>query len=103
MKLLQNKIFALVVCLVAFVISGLIFADRVLGIGGTVSTVSVVNKFNMGGQIITNLGTPLGATDATTRSWVESRGVILENRTTDPPGAVVGQMWICVDADYNCQ
>lgn len=94
MKLLQNKIFALVVCLVAFVISGLIFANRVLGISNLVQVASV---FNMGGKIITNVGTPLGPTDAATKNWVESRGIILENRTSDPTNAVPGQMWIRTD------
>mgnify|MGYP001569808430 CR=1 FL=1 len=96
MKLLQNKIFALIVCLVAFAISGLIFADRVLGALSN-ATVSVASIFNMGGKIITNVGTPLGPTDAVTKSWVDSRGIILENRTSDPAGAVPGQMWIRTD------
>ena len=94
MALLQNKIFVIVICLISFAVSGLIFADRVLGVGGNVSVGSI---FNMGGRRITNLGTPLSPNDATTRSWVESRGVILENRTSDPAGAAVGQMWIRTD------
>ena len=96
MNLSKNKIFALVICLVAFVISGLIFADRVLGALSN-ATVSVASVFNMGGQRIKNVAAPIDPTDAATRSWVESRGVILENRTSDPIGATVGQMWIRTD------
>ena len=95
MKLLQNKIFIAVVCVISFILSGFILADRVLGVSNLVQVASV---FNMSGKIITNVGTPLGPTDAATKSWVESRGIILENRTSDPSGAAVGQMWICVDA-----
>lgn len=95
MKLLQNKIFALVVCLVAFVISGLIFADRVLGTAGNVS---VASRFNMGGQVITNVGSPINDNDAATKSYVSSVRIgVLENRTSDPTNAVVGQMWIRTD------
>ncbi len=74
----QFLIFALVVCLAAFAISGLVFADRVLGVGGTVGVSSI---FNMGGKIIANMGTPINTYDAATKNYVDSTIVpISDNR-----------------------
>jgi len=95
MKLLQNKIFIVAVCLVSFILAGLILADRVLGTAGNVSVASV---FNMGNKKIINLAPPTNLNDAATKSYVDSvRISVLENRTSDPAGAVVGQMWIRID------
>ncbi len=71
MKLLKNKIFALIVCLVAFIVSGLIFADRVLGVS-VQSPLSVANGINMNSSKIINLGTPTSIYDAATKSYVDT-------------------------------
>lgn len=95
MNLLQNKIFTVVVCLVSMAVFGLIFADKVLGIGGVAS---VASYFNMNNNRIANLGAPINSGDAATKSYVDSaRTIILENRTSDPANAAVGQMWIRID------
>jgi len=79
----------------SFILAGLIFADRVLGVGGNVSVSSI---FNMGGRVITNLGSPINDSDAATKSYVSSVRIgVLENRTSDPVNPVVGQMWIRTD------
>jgi len=65
MKLLKNKIFAIIVCLISFIISGLIFSDRVFG-------VSVRSNMDMYSGKIINLGTPTNSNDAATKSYVDT-------------------------------
>jgi len=99
MNLLKNKIFIIAVCLVSFVLAGLIFADRVLGTGGNVSVASI---FNMGGKQIKNVATPTEPSDAATMNYVSSVRIgVLQNvpnqTAEDALNPVVGQMWIRTD------
>lgn len=72
MKFLKNKIFAIVICLVSFAVSGLIFSDRVFG-------VTVRSNMDMFYGKIMNLGTPTYSNDAATKSYVDSAASSLSN------------------------
>ncbi len=65
MKFLSNKISIVFICLMSFVISGLIFTDRVLG-------VTVKSNMDMYYGKIINLGTPTNSNDAATKNYVDS-------------------------------
>lgn len=93
---MKNKdIFISVFCIIVIVFSAVILTGNVLG-------VNLTNALNMGGRIITNMGTPLGPSDAATRGYVDSaRKVVLQNVGSNAEEAalnpVVGQMWIRTD------
>ncbi len=71
MSLLKNKVFIIAICLVSFIISGLIFSDRIFGVS-VQSALNVANGINMNSSKIINLGTPTNSSDAATKSYVDA-------------------------------
>lgn len=96
MKLLQNKIFIVAVCLMILILSGLIFADRVFG---SLTSSAIVTKPLV---IPAPTNVSVSSMQAVNVSYLNSAGYlkspfILENRTSDPISPAVGQMWIRID------
>ncbi len=65
MKILNNKIFIISICLISLIFSGLIVADKVFG-------VTVKSNMDMYYGKIINLGTPTNSNDAATKNYVDS-------------------------------
>ena len=103
MKILQNKTFTLIICLLAIVVSGLIFANRALGNPQTgyieMNSQLVINSalgIDMNTHGIGNLRYPSYSGDATNKEYVDKN--ILKSFTgSDPASPAVGQMWLRLD------